>query len=237
MFRREMGVSHDHLERPVPEQLCHGAQVYSRHYESTGKSMAVAMPGIPLDLRLFERRRKPAARALQCFPAPGVSRGAPSPRIFSKAARATVFKGMVRGCPFLVFGNESGGARSSLDSSACCTARPFASRCESKAANEKEIPESGVDHRPQTGLFRIGQKSHPSRALRLAPDAHRRVAVGLLIVDAHPKDQRESRLPAIPTARSPVPFGCPLYQPSDYVILLDRVRRTRTKDWQELADA
>lgn len=64
MFRREMGVSHDHLERSVPKQFCHRAQVYSGHYESTGKSMAVAMPGIPFDLRHFESVRKLAARTL-----------------------------------------------------------------------------------------------------------------------------------------------------------------------------
>lgn len=52
-----MGVPHDHLERPVPEQLCHRPQIYPGHYESTGKSMAIAMPGVPLDSRLFERAR------------------------------------------------------------------------------------------------------------------------------------------------------------------------------------
>jgi hypothetical protein len=40
-----MGVAHHHLERPVPEQLCDGAQIHPGHHESTGKSMAVAMPG------------------------------------------------------------------------------------------------------------------------------------------------------------------------------------------------
>jgi hypothetical protein len=49
----EMGVPHDHLEHPVPEQFCNRPQIYSSHYESTCKGMAVAMPGVPLDLRFF----------------------------------------------------------------------------------------------------------------------------------------------------------------------------------------
>jgi hypothetical protein len=60
-----MGVPHDHLKRPVPEQFCHRPQIYPRHYESTCKGVAVAMPGVPLDLRLFERAGKPAARSLE----------------------------------------------------------------------------------------------------------------------------------------------------------------------------
>ena len=54
------GIPHDHLERPVPEQFCDGAQIDSGHNQSTCKSMAVAMPRIPLNLRLFERAEKPA---------------------------------------------------------------------------------------------------------------------------------------------------------------------------------
>jgi hypothetical protein len=57
----EMGVPHDHLERPVPEQFCNRPQIYSSHYQSTCKGMAVAMPSVPFDLRLFERAGKPAA--------------------------------------------------------------------------------------------------------------------------------------------------------------------------------
>ena len=64
MFRRELGVSHDHLERSVPKQLCNGAQVYSGHYEFTGKCGAVAMPRISVNFRLFERRWKSAADPL-----------------------------------------------------------------------------------------------------------------------------------------------------------------------------
>jgi hypothetical protein len=56
----EMGVAHYHLQRPVPKQLCHRAQIHSGHNQSTGKSMPVAMPGIPFDLRLRECGGKPA---------------------------------------------------------------------------------------------------------------------------------------------------------------------------------
>jgi hypothetical protein len=55
-----MGVRLNHLKRPEPEQLCDGAQNHSSHYESTGKRVAVAMPGISLDFILFQHRRKPA---------------------------------------------------------------------------------------------------------------------------------------------------------------------------------
>ena len=57
----KMGIPHDHLERPVPEQFCHRAQIYPGHYESTCKGMAVAMPGVPFDLCLFERAGEPAS--------------------------------------------------------------------------------------------------------------------------------------------------------------------------------
>nr|WP_245632187.1 hypothetical protein [Edaphobacter aggregans] len=56
-----MVVPHDHLECPVPEQLCDGAQIHPGHNQSTGKGMAVAMPAVSFDLRLFERAGKPAA--------------------------------------------------------------------------------------------------------------------------------------------------------------------------------
>jgi hypothetical protein len=49
-----MGVPHDHRECPVPGQLCHRPQIYPGHFESTCKGMAVAMPGVALDFRLFE---------------------------------------------------------------------------------------------------------------------------------------------------------------------------------------
>ena len=44
VFRSEMGVPHDHLECPVPEQLCNRPQIDPGHNKSTGKRMAVAMP-------------------------------------------------------------------------------------------------------------------------------------------------------------------------------------------------
>jgi hypothetical protein len=50
-----MGIPHDHLE---PEQFCDGTQIPSGHNKSTCKSMAVAMPAVAIDLRLFERAGK-----------------------------------------------------------------------------------------------------------------------------------------------------------------------------------
>ncbi len=107
MFRREMGVSHDHLECSVPEQLRDSAQIYPGHYESTGNSMAVAMPCISLNSCFFEGSRKPAARTLQRIPAPSGgenrnrSRRLPFPphlfqcrqrdRVQGKGARMSVF--------------------------------------------------------------------------------------------------------------------------------------------------
>ena len=42
VFRSEIGIPHDHLQSPVPEQFCDGAQIDSGHNQSTCKSMAVA---------------------------------------------------------------------------------------------------------------------------------------------------------------------------------------------------
>ncbi len=41
-----MCVAHDHLERPMPEQFCHCAQIHSGHYKSTGKCRTDAMSAI-----------------------------------------------------------------------------------------------------------------------------------------------------------------------------------------------
>jgi len=48
----------------MPEQFCNRSQIRSGHNKSTGKGMAVAMPGIFLNLRLFERCREPSPRVL-----------------------------------------------------------------------------------------------------------------------------------------------------------------------------
>jgi hypothetical protein len=94
MFWREMRVSHDHLERYMPEQFFDGAPIHSSHYESTGKGAAVAMPGISLNFRFLQSGWKPSARSSQCIPRQGrwenaaVPTGAPSPRICFSGARA-----------------------------------------------------------------------------------------------------------------------------------------------------
>ena len=49
----------------MPEQLCNRPQIHSGHNKSTGKRRAVAMPGILMNLRLFESGREPSARPLQ----------------------------------------------------------------------------------------------------------------------------------------------------------------------------
>lgn len=60
-----MWVSHDHLKCPMPEQFCNRSQIHPGHIKSTGKGMAVAMPGIFLNLGLFEGDREPSARFLK----------------------------------------------------------------------------------------------------------------------------------------------------------------------------
>ena len=65
VFRSEMCVPHDHLERPMPEQFRNRPQIHPGHNESTGKGVAVAMPGIFLNLGLFEGGREPSARPLE----------------------------------------------------------------------------------------------------------------------------------------------------------------------------
>jgi hypothetical protein len=54
VLRSKIGAPHDNLERCVPGQLCNGAQIYHGQNKFTGKGMAVAMPAIGIDLRLFE---------------------------------------------------------------------------------------------------------------------------------------------------------------------------------------
>ena len=49
----------------MPEQLCNRPQIHPGHNKSTGKRMAVAMPGILLNLGLFDSGRKPSARPLK----------------------------------------------------------------------------------------------------------------------------------------------------------------------------
>jgi hypothetical protein len=103
-----MGVAHHHLERPVPEQLCDGAQIHPGHHESTGKSMAVAMPGYtPRSRPLRVPSGTSPATPAKC---PRCGRtGRPDrfpaalrvPRSCFRAPRATVFSGMVRGSPVL----------------------------------------------------------------------------------------------------------------------------------------
>jgi hypothetical protein len=61
-----MGVPHDHLKCPVPEQFCNNTQIHPGHHQSTSKSMPVAMPGILLNLCIFQRGREPSARTRQC---------------------------------------------------------------------------------------------------------------------------------------------------------------------------
>ena len=56
-----MGVPHDHLKRPVPEQLRYRTQIHTGHNQSTGKGTAVAMPDVPFGLRTFKCCRIAAA--------------------------------------------------------------------------------------------------------------------------------------------------------------------------------
>jgi hypothetical protein len=91
MFWREMRVSHDHLERYMPEQFFDGAPIHSSHYESTGKGAAVAMPGISLNFRFLQSGWKPSARSSQCIPRSGrwenrgrSNEGAFAPHLFQR---------------------------------------------------------------------------------------------------------------------------------------------------------
>jgi hypothetical protein len=147
----EMGVAHHHLERPVPEQLCDGAQIHPGHHESTGKSMAVAMPGIPLDPGRFEYRREPAPRPLQSVPA---ADGREDRIVPCRPARAAQLlqgtesdrvqrngTGIPRSWSWV---NESAGVRSRPGTTAGRTARSCASRYESKAKDAAKTPASAL---------------------------------------------------------------------------------------------
>jgi hypothetical protein len=92
----------------MPEQLCNRPQIYPGHNKSTGKRMAVAMPGILMNLRLFESSREPSARPLQGIAgadrgkAPARFRPAFPPCDSWSAGKAMALRGMVREPPFLV---------------------------------------------------------------------------------------------------------------------------------------
>ncbi|MGA9128254.1 MAG: hypothetical protein WB425_08955 [Terracidiphilus sp.] len=55
MQRREMCVSHGHLNAAVSHQFAHGAEIDSCHNQPTCKRMPVAMPGVVFDLGFGQR--------------------------------------------------------------------------------------------------------------------------------------------------------------------------------------
>src|SRR5215470_10642914 len=61
----------DHLQGSVTEQLGDGAQVDPGHNQSTGKSMAAAMPRVAVNLCFVNCCRKPATRSLKSITAAG----------------------------------------------------------------------------------------------------------------------------------------------------------------------
>ncbi len=167
-----MGVPHDHLERPVAEQLCDGSQIHSRHHQSTGKRMAVAMPAVAFNLRLFERAGKPARDPCRDAPLRGEGRRAlisfsypPRAAPGRAAARATAFRGMVRGSPFLVWADESADARSRSGSNRDRIARSSASRNERTEGSEARTPENAAGWPPAGGP--LPRRTGIGRVLRL----------------------------------------------------------------------
>jgi len=116
----EMGVPHDPLERPMPEQLCNRPQIHPDHDKSTCKSMAVAMPGVPFDLCLLESARDQPRDP--CSDSPGRTEGntgvalifLPRPCSSSRAVTAIELRGIIRESPFLVLEDGSDAVRSNL---------------------------------------------------------------------------------------------------------------------------
>jgi hypothetical protein len=51
-----------HLDRLVPRKLLDDLQVLAAHRQPRAKRVAVVVPAIPRNFRLYERRRKPASR-------------------------------------------------------------------------------------------------------------------------------------------------------------------------------
>ena len=76
----------------MPEQLCNRSQNHSGHNQSTGKCMAVAMPGIFPNRGLFECGREPSARSLEGIARAlgrkdwaGFRSGLPAPQLLERA--------------------------------------------------------------------------------------------------------------------------------------------------------
>jgi hypothetical protein len=101
----------------------------------------------------------------------------------------------------------------------------------------QELFKSVPDGSAKTDLFRVGQEADAPSTFRFPTNAGPGITVDLLIVDANPEDQRECCLPAIPTARSPIPCLRLFGQPCDDVALLDRFHGPRTEFRKELINA
>ena len=61
MLRREVRVTHGHLNAAVSDQFGNRAELNSRHNQPTGKGVPVAMPGAICSLGFRQRLAKPPA--------------------------------------------------------------------------------------------------------------------------------------------------------------------------------
>jgi hypothetical protein len=250
-----MGVAHHHLQRSMPEQLSYGAQVDSGHNKSTGKSMAVAMPRVSVDLGFGECSREPATRSLKrIVAAQGREDRVGSLRlagalllfafqiilVFQSVESAHSYDVQRNGPRIAVLGfgkmNLSPLEIDLVPAQTVLLAHAHPG-VKGKQQVRQKLGKSMLDGLAQPRLFMIREKPHPSVALRLATDSGRGIALDLLVVNSDPKNQGKGRLPPISAAGCPVAFRGLLGQPGNDLAFPNRLCPTGTKNGQQLRNA
>ena len=65
MSRREVRIAPRHSWRPMAEKLFDRAEIHTGHHDSRRKGVAVTMPGVVMDARLFQGGLEPVAMSPQ----------------------------------------------------------------------------------------------------------------------------------------------------------------------------
>lgn len=135
--------------------------------------MPVAMPAVLRNLRLFERRWKPASRALEGLSSAegGKDRSRSGLLRATPQFRAAAFSGIVRDSDSWSWADESSAARSRLGPSEGHTARSSTFRYGSRPANEEGPSEGGRRSPFGDESFRHRTRTGPARHLLILFDS------------------------------------------------------------------
>lgn len=243
VLRREVRVTHRHLDTAVSHQFGHRAKINSRHNQPTCKGMTVAMPGVVLDLCFGQRLIEPATVVVLRI-APGVPKhihlvGVFLPLLFQSGRMV-----LLRPYPIL-----QGPACNCIERN---VTRPagLGLRQRNEAVLQRHIPlhqlelfsrsHSCVDRHKEgwnmlapfvlecdqhLRLFGRAQESHPLVVFWLR--LHQRGGIDRehVIVDGFAKHKRESIPVPVPRRRSPPTFVALRQQPGLYFVARDSLRR------------